>query len=148
MTSSDKEDTCFTVSSLGNETMKQLWNERNTVRNNTETTSLKSLCLLVLERNRQQNNQETTVFQEAEPKTVEISDILTDYVVWYEERAAIYQYDGGCSQIESEWHAMNDTIERYRIAYHIAADSDLYVNFMLKLHALTGFNHNQREKFI
>lgn len=89
--------------SLGDETVKQgnVW--RNTERNTHETKSLRTLALLALERNSSRNKRKTdsnhlvSVVCGSETKLLQPDD--ADF---FEERAAIFEYDGGLSRAEAE----------------------------------------------
>lgn len=132
---------CSTVSHHGNVTVKRECLIRNTSRNSHETSDLKALALQILERNRQRNNHETGMVRGV--STPASDDVLTYYAECYEERAAIYQYDGKYSQTESEWQAMNDVLVLYSATRKVPSGSNEFNNFMLALHAVTNFN-NQR----
>jgi hypothetical protein len=88
--------------SLGDETVKQEPNNRNTQRNIFETSSLKGLANKILQRNRTRNKYETVPLNPVsslslpETKTIE-EPIPPTLLEDYEERVAIAEYDGGQS---------------------------------------------------
>lgn len=94
--------------SLGNETVKQGNVLRNAERNTHETKSLRTLALLTLERNSSRNKHEidsnhlVLVMCGSETKLLQPDD--ADF---FEERAAIFEYDGGLSRAEAEKLAYN-----------------------------------------
>ena len=130
----------FTVSSYRNETVKQRHGILNIQRNIRATMPLKFLALLVLERNRQRNKHETGAFQSTLIASYGEAELLVHYAGEYEERSAIYQYDGRHSRSVAEWRAMNDVLGIYSEAQRTAVGSDHFNSFMLSLHAMTRFN--------
>lgn len=86
--------------SLGDETVKQGTDNRNTIRNSPETSSLKVLANKALQRNKARNNHETNplngVSPPCLPETKQREEfILPSVIEGYEERVAIAEYDGG-----------------------------------------------------
>jgi Rieske Fe-S protein len=99
---------------VGSETLKQTEDWRNTPRNKIETTSLKALALQVLQRNRHRNTPETQpISLVSPPASAEIAWGLEDYLAWFDERAAIYEFDAGYSRLEAERLAYSDTCQHF-----------------------------------
>jgi hypothetical protein len=102
--------------SLGSETVKQ-GDMRNNLINKDETKSLKALAEAALERNKVRNKDETNIkltvssFHPAETRAPNTN--LGVYIELYEERAAIYEYEGGMDKVKAEWKAMNDVIIKH-----------------------------------
>jgi hypothetical protein len=89
--------------SLGGETVKQGSGLRNTERNTRETKSLKAFALLALGRNNNRNKCETeTNYLVSVVCGSETKLLPPDEGYTYEERAAIFEYDGGLSRAEAE----------------------------------------------
>jgi len=79
----------------------------------------------------------------ATPVTPETPSSGDDIEYWreaYEERAAIYEFDGRHSRSEAEWLAMNDMLRHYSAAHNVSLGSDALHRFMCVLHMATGFN--------
>lgn len=127
--------------SLRDETVKQTVGFGNTARNAGETLSLKTLALLVLERNRQQNKGETRQETDVSAATAHETNLdVTDYAEWYEERAAIYEYDGGYSRSEAEAFAIQNTLALYCETHRLPKESAMAGAFLRQLHFITGFH--------
>lgn len=122
-------------------TVKQAGIVCNNTGNKNETTSLKALALLALERNKTRNKPETRPNNSvSSPTTKPASPELAVYADWYEECAAMYQFDAGHSRSESEWQAMNDALLRYADKHSTALGSDELYRFMCALIKETRFN--------
>ncbi len=104
--------------SLGNGTVEQTLNHRNSSRNVNGTSSLKTLANKVLERNKQGNNPGTAA-SKAVPHldqnvplhgtNLETNCAQYDDLSYaFEERAAIMEYDGGLTRQEAERRARID----------------------------------------
>jgi len=97
---------------LYTETMKQEHIAQNKQRNNCETKSLKALALQVLERNKRRNNSET---KDIKPVSLlkQTETSADDCIEFYEERAAISEFDGGLSRPEAEKLAIDRVMTKF-----------------------------------
>ena len=89
------------------------------LRNDYETRSLKTLALLVLERNRKRNSDETgnvnhVSLSQSALKQEGLRVTQEKYKYLYEERLAICQFDGGLNKEEARLEALNDVKKLYQ----------------------------------
>lgn len=113
--------------SLGTETVKQNYNNRNITRNKGETRDLKSLALSVLSRKTNETNPETKMKQDDKifetdlrTKNQIVSIDIENLFYQFEERIAICQFDGKVKQEEAEKIAfvevLNDLNKKIKIS--------------------------------
>lgn len=88
---------------IGKETMKQSDSISDRPVNNPETLPLKTLALRVLQRNIPGNASETPISNVFAPNVAtETGQTKAEFQEWWEERAAIFEYEGGYLRAEAE----------------------------------------------
>ncbi len=98
------------------------------LRNDYETRSLKTLALLVLERNKNRNNDEMVninhvSLSQSALKQEELKATQEKYQYLYEERAGIYQFDAGFNIMEAEKKALSDVKQEFLEQYALEENS-------------------------
>lgn len=104
------------------------------LRNDYETRSLKTLALLVLERNKKRNSDETVninhvSLSQSALKQEKLKVAQQKYQYLYEERAGIYQFDAGLDIKEAEKNALSDVKKEFSDQYALTENSSEFRGF-------------------
>jgi hypothetical protein len=113
-----------------------------------ETRSLKTLSLLVLERNRKRNSDETTninhvSLSQSALKQEELGVAQEKYQYLYEERAGIYEFDSGyISKKYAEELAFKDIVALFIEQHQIDQNCQQVNDFIRQLSRITKLTIN------